>query len=352
MTRGIWSLILVTAAALALQAAGPVRAQTPTPAKPETPAAAKPEAPTKADTSATATPPAPKPTVVPAKRFASAEEAEQAFVAALRSGDMKALRSILGSEGRTLVSSGDPVVDRQSREKFVQAYDTAHKLVTDGNGAVLRVGNDDWPFPVPLVQDGGRWRFDARQGKEEIIARRIGRNEVYTMETCLAYVDAQREYYAEDRNADGVLEYARQFASTPGKRDGLHWFTQPGEPPSPLGDLVVRARAEGYRRSEGGGPTPYHGYLYRILTAQGPAAPDGAYDYIARGHMIGGFALVAFPAQYGVSGVMTFIVNQDGVVYQKDLGPSTRSRAFAMRTFNPDPSWTKAEIPEIAAPAD
>jgi len=203
------------------------------------------------------------------------------------------------------------------------------------------------------VKDGsGRWFFDARQGREEIVARRIGRNEVYTMQTVLAYVDAQREYYAQDHNGNGLLEYAQHFASSvPGKRDGLYWPTQPGEPPSPLGDLVVRARAAGYRRS-GDGPTPYHGYLYRILTAQGPAAAGGAYDYVIRGHMIAGFAVVAFPAEYGASGVMTFIVNHDGIVYQKDQGPRTRSLAFAMRAFNPDGSWTKVDVPEITAPED
>jgi Protein of unknown function (DUF2950) len=233
----------------------------------------------------------------------------------------------------------------------VEAYDAGHTLVANGDTVTVRVGADDWPLPIPLVKQGERWRFDARQGREEIIARRIGRNEIYTTQTCLAYVDAQREYYAEDRNGDGILEYARQFASTAGKRDGLYWPTQPGEPPSPLGDLVARARAEGYRRSDGGGPTPYYGYLYRMLTAQGPAAPGGAYDYVVRGHMIAGFALVAFPAQYGVSGVMTFIVNHDGVVYQKDLGPSTRSIAVAMRTFNPDGTWAKVDVQEVAAPA-
>jgi hypothetical protein len=326
---------IVLAAALALQSGPPASAQAPSAAKPEAPATTK--------------PPAPKPAVVPPKRFASPEEAMQAFVAALRAGDTKALVGILGSAGRTLISSGDPVVDRQSREKFLQAYDVANRLVADGNTTILRIGNDDWPFPIPLVKDGERWRFDARQGREEIIARRIGRNELYTIQTCLAYVDAQREYYAKAHDGEGVLEYAQQFVSSPGKRDGLYWLVPPGEPPSPLGDLVVRARAEGYRR-QGAGPTPFHGYLYRILTAQGPGAAGGEYDYITRGHMIGGFALVAFPAEYGASGVMTFIVNQDGVVYQKDLGPNTRSIARAMKKFDPDGTWTKTDVPEVGAP--
>jgi Protein of unknown function (DUF2950) len=330
------SLVLLVLAALALPSSLPAHAQTPPTAKPETPAA-------------TPSPAPPKPVVVQAKRFASPEEAVQAFVAAVRAGDTKVLVAVLGSEGRTLVSSGDPVADRRSRETFLQAYDASSKLVPNGDRAVLQVGADDWPFPIPLVKQGERWRFDARQGREEIIARRVGRNELYTMQTCLAYVDAQREYYSEDRNGDGILEYAQRFDSTPGKHDGLYWPTQPGEPPSPLGALVVRARAAGYRRQVEG-PTPFHGYLYRILMAQGPAAPGGQYDYVLRGHMIAGFALVAFPAQYGVSGVMTFTVNHDGVVYQKDLGPDTRSIASAMRTFNPDDTWAKADVPDAVAP--
>jgi DUF2950 family protein len=350
MIPRLCSLAAVAVIALALSA----NAQTPAPpAKTETPTksatpAAKPEAPAaKSDAPATAT----KNAAAPARRFASPEEATAALVTALRGNDARAALGVLGSEGQTLLISGDPVVDQQSRVRFLTAYDAAHTLQPRGEAVVLRVGKDDWPFPVPLVKDGsGRWFFDAAQGREEIIARRIGRNEIYTMQTALAYVDAQREYYAQDHNGNGLLEYAQYFASSvPGKRDGLYWPTQPGEPPSPLGDLVVRARAEGYRRS-GDGPTPYHGYLYRILTAQGPAAAGGAYDYVIRGHMIAGFALVAFPAEYGVSGVMTFIVNHDGVVYQKDLGPRTRSLAFAMRTFNPDGTWTKVDVPEVAAP--
>jgi DUF2950 family protein len=328
-------VVAAVATALALQRGLPANAQAPGPAKPATPAAATPA------------PAAPKPAAQP-RRFASPEEAVQAFVSALRAGNTEALVGILGRDSRALVVSGNPVLDRQSRERFLAGYDDVHTLVADGEATVLHVGRDDWPFPIPLVKDRDRWRFDVRRGRDEILARRIGRNELYTIQTCLAYVDAQREYYAEDRNGDGILEYALRFASAPRARDGLYWPTQPGERPSPLGELVVRARAEGYRR-ETGGPTPYHGYLYRVLTAQGPSAPDGAHDYLVRGHMLAGFALVAFPAQYGVSAVMTFIVNHDGIVYQKDLGPRTRELAMAMRTFDPDRTWTKAEIPEAAA---
>jgi hypothetical protein len=331
MNVRIRAVVLVATAMLGLQSGVPAGAQTP--------------APPKTGESAPTLAPAPKPVVVQPRRFASAEEAVQALVAAMRAGDMKALVGILGSEGRTLVSSGDPVADRHGRERFLQEYDAANRLVDTGSAMSLHIGGDDWPFPIPLVKDRERWRFDVRQGREEVIARRVGRNELNTIQVCLAYVDAQREYYAEDRNGDGILEYAKQVASAPGKRDGLYWPTQPGEPASPLGDLVVRATASGYRLGKTAGPTPFHGYLFRILTGQGPAARDGAYDYVVKGHMIAGFGLVAYPAQYGVSGVMSFIVNHDGIVYQKDLGPGTATAAGAMRRFNPDKTWTETSVP-------
>jgi hypothetical protein len=286
-----------------------------------------------------------KPPVVSAKLFASADEAADALASAARAHDTKALMSIFGSQARSIILSGDPVSDRRTRDAFREAWDAGHKLVPGANGVLtLQIGNDDWPFPIPLVKNGERWRFDVRQGREEILARRIGRNELFTMQTCLAYVDAQREYYSEDRSGRGVLAYAQKFVSTPGKRDGLYWDAKPGEPPSPLGAFVARARGEGYRRDQSGGPTPYHGYLFRILTKQGPDAPGGAYEYVVRGQMIGGFALVAFPAQYGGSGVMTFIVNHDGVVYEKDLGPTTVGIAAGMKSFNPDKTWAKADV--------
>ncbi|HUM18449.1 MAG TPA: DUF2950 domain-containing protein [Candidatus Nitrosotalea sp.] len=275
------------------------------------------------------------------RRFTSPEQAMTALLDAIKADDQKALLAILGSEGLTLVDSGDAVADRNARQRFAAEYDRAHRLEAGGGKIVLYVGPDDFPMPIPLVPDGPEWRFDTRAGKEEVLNRRIGRNELQTIQVCLAYVDAQREYYSEDRNADGLREYAPRFGSSPGKRDGLFWETKPGEPPSPLGRLVVQARIEGYGGKATGALVPYHGYYYRILTAQGPAAPDGAYDYMAHGRMIGGFALVAFPAQYGVSGVMTFIVNHEGIVYQKDLGPSTAGIARGMKLFNPDPSWRK-----------
>jgi DUF2950 family protein len=279
------------------------------------------------------------------KRFESLDDAVKALVDAVRAHDRKALVEILGAQGRPLVESGDDVADRNAGRRFVQEYDQAHRLEGGGGKVVLYVGADDFPFPIPLVPDGPRWRWDADEGREEILNRRIGRNELSVIQVCLAYVDAQREYYAVPRTRDGVLEYAQRFASNPGKHDGLYWTTKPGETPSPLGPLVIRAQAEGYGRGSGAtrGFVPFHGYLYRILLRQGPNAPDGAYEYVVGGHMIGGFALIASPARYGDSGVMTFIVNHDGVVYQKDLGPSTARVASAIQSFDPDTSWKRVE---------
>jgi hypothetical protein len=274
------------------------------------------------------------------RRFALVDEAAQALVDAMRTGDRKAILAILGEDAKSLVWSGDAVVDRRARARFVTAWDEKHRFEGGGGKVVLVMGRDDFPFPIPLVPDGASWRFDTAAGKEEIINRRIGRDELYAIQTCLAYVDAQREYYARDPDGDALLQYAQKFASTPGRRDGLYWPTKPGEPPSPLGPLVARARGEGYSKRSAA-PVAYWGYYYRILTAQGKDAPGGAYEYMAHGKLLGGFALVAFPAQHGVSGVMTFIVNQDGVVYQKDLGPNSAAIARAMKQFNPDSTWKK-----------
>ena len=275
------------------------------------------------------------------KHFETPEEAVQDLIDALRKDDKRQLAEVLGPGSGPLLSSGDKVADNHGREAFLREYDERHRLEAGGGKIVLYVGADDYPFPIPVVPDGPSWRFDTPEGKEEILNRRIGRNELAAIQVCLAYVDAQREYYAQARKQGEVLEYAQRMASTPGKRDGLYWEAKAGEPESPLGPLVAKARTEGYRKSEAKGPIPYHGYYYRILTGQGPDAPGGATDYVAKGHMIGGFGLVAFPAQYGASGVMTFIVNHDGVVYQKDLGPSTAARAEQMKLFNPDTGWQK-----------
>jgi len=274
------------------------------------------------------------------KTFASLDEAVNALVAALRAADRKALVEILGPQGNPLVWSGDDVADRAAFQRFTAEYDRAHRLEGGGGKVVLYVGDDDFPFPIPLVPDASRWLWDTDAGDDELLNRRIGENELSTIQVCLAYVDAQREYYSRGQ---GLLEYAQRLDSTKGKHDGLYWETRPGEQESPLGPLVARARAAGYPLPPPRGPAPYHGYFYRILLAQGPDAPGGAYDFVVRGHMIGGFALVAYPASYGASGIMTFIVNQDGVVYQKDLGPKTAQAANAMKTYNPDKAWAQAE---------
>jgi hypothetical protein len=257
------------------------------------------------------------------KSFESLDDAVGALIGAFRAQDQKALLEILGPKGRAVISSGDKVADRAAYERFVAAYDRARRLEGGGGKVVLYVGDDNYPVPIPLVPDGPRWFWDTDAGDDEILFRRIGRNELATIQVCLAYVDAQREYYSRSRGA-GLLEYAQRLDSTKGKRDGLYWETAPGEKPSPLGPLVVEARAAGYTKPGAGKRMPYHGYLYRMLFAQGPAAPGGAYDYVVKGHMIGGFALVAFPASYAVSGITTFIVNHDGVVYQKDLDRTPR----------------------------
>lgn len=280
------------------------------------------------------------------RSFGSPGEAVQALVEAVRAGDLDALAAILGPEGRPLISSGDAVADKQGRERFVLAYEQSNTLQRPTETkAVLVIGKDKWPLPIPIVKEGDTWRFDTAAGKEEILNRRIGRNELSAMQVCLAYVDAQREYARVARESDGVLAYAMKFRSDEGKQNGLYWPTKEGEAPSPLGALVANARAEGYsRKAPGGKATPYHGYIYRILTGQGPDAPGGAYDYVVNGKMIGGFALVASPAQYGVSGVMTFIVSHEGVVYEKDLGTDTEKIALAMQTYNPDQTWKKAKV--------
>jgi hypothetical protein len=271
--------------------------------------------------------------------FPSPETGAQALIDAAKHNDTQAMLQIFGPEAQSFINTGDPVSDRASRARFVQAYEEAHTLVPAGETkAILQIGQDAWPFPIPLVKDNTRWRFDSKEGKEEILNRRIGRNELDVIQVCLAYVDAQREYYMRNPQRLALPQYAAKFMSTPGKRDGLYWATTADEPPSPLGPLVAQARREGYKRTAGK-LIPYHGYYYKILTGQGPSAPGGAYDYRVRGQMMGGFAMVAYPAQYGASGIMTFIVNHDGVIYQKDLGPRTAALAQSMMKFNPDETW-------------
>lgn len=277
------------------------------------------------------------------KHYSSPQEATRALVAAVRSGDTAAMIAVLGPEADDVVDSGDAVADRAARERFVARYDEANEIVNDGDAkAILQVGTDQWPFPIPLVKEEAGWRFDTAAGEDEILDRRIGRNEMSTIQVCRAIVDAQREYWARNPDGASLLHFAKQFQSDEGKRNGLYWKTREDEEPSPLGPLVAEARAEGYAHGDPNGERrPYHGYYYKMLTRQGADAPGGAYDYVAQGEMIGGFAVVARPADYGSSGVMTFLVNQDGIVYQKDLGLETQSVADAMEAFNPDATWTR-----------
>jgi hypothetical protein len=279
------------------------------------------------------------------KTFKSPEEAVKALIEAVRGNDTKELLAIFGPSGKELVFSGDKVADETGRERFIKAYEEMNKLVSENDTKViLHVGKGDWPFPIPVVKRGEYWLFDTMAGREEILNRRIGRNELSAIQVCLAYVDAQREYILKDRDEDKLLEYARRLQSRRGKKNGLYWEAKEGEEQSPLGPLIAKAAREGYiGRRLLGRRNPYHGYHYKILKAQGKNAPGGEHDYIVEGKMIGGFALVAYPNEYGNSGVMTFIVNQDGVVYEKDLGKETEKTARAMKKFDPDETWKKAE---------
>ncbi len=282
----------------------------------------------------------------PGKEFSSPQEAVKALVDAVRADDTKSLLTIFGRASKALVRSGDPVEDKEGREKFLKLYEEKNRLEEGPNKVTLYVGSDEWPFPIPIVKVGQSWRFDAKAGKREILARRIGRNELSTIQVCLAYVDAQKEYAMKKggREAQGLLEYAQRFVSTPGTHDGLYWDAANNEEQSPMGPLFAAAREEGYGQEPlGGNPTPYHGYFFRILTGQGANAPGGAVDYMVAGRMIGGFALIASPARYGSSGVMTFIVNQDGVVYEKDFGKHARKAVQAIKVFDPDTTWKKVE---------
>ncbi|MEI8356702.1 MAG: DUF2950 domain-containing protein [Deltaproteobacteria bacterium] len=282
------------------------------------------------------------------KTFDSPEKAVQALVDSIKKDDKASLKAILGPKSKPLLSSGDPVADRYDLKRFVDAYDKSQRLDRKGKEkALLVIGTNDWPFPIPLVMKNNRWRFDTVAGGEEIMNRRIGRNELGTIQTSLAIIDAQREYATSNRGSNGLPEYAARLISDPGKKNGLYWESREGEPPSPLGELVAKAKAEGYDKKMGKNkaPAPYQGYLYRILTAQGESANGGAYDYRVKGHLIGGIAVVAYPARYGSSGIMTFIVNHDGLVYQKNLGRKTVEIASKMELYNPGPGWTKVETP-------
>ena len=273
------------------------------------------------------------------QRFSTPEAAVDALAKAARSGDGKTIVTILGPGSEDLVSSGDPVADANRRQEYLAAYDAGHRIVTEaGKGATLIVGPNDWPFPIPMVQRDGQWIFDVAAGREEILARRIGENELSTMKALLAYYDAQNDYADMFKSKSGQAVYAQRVVSSPGKKDGLYWPTSGNEQPSPLGEAVAAATQRGYRPGAG---EPFFGYYYKVLTRQGPAAPGGAIDYIAKGDMIGGFAAVAYPAEYGNSGIMTFMINHNGDIYEKDLGEGTARIASRITSFNPDDTWRK-----------
>jgi hypothetical protein len=278
--------------------------------------------------------------------YKSPQDAVDALVATAKSGDQKATLAVLGRGGEDIISSGDQVSDEAVRRRFVASYDAKHSVEMHGDRAILVIGDNDYPFPIPMVRNqNGTWSFDTEAGRREILYRRIGHNELDTIQTCLAFVDAQNDYAAKDRG-EGIGVYAQRFVSEPGKKNGLYWPTAQGEEESPLGELFAAASKLGYKTGEG--HSPYHGYYYKILTRQGPAAVGGAADYVVNGKMIGGFALVAYPAEYRNSGVMTFIVNYAGTVFQKDLGHDTAKLAQAMTSFNPDDNWKKVDAAEAA----
>jgi hypothetical protein len=281
----------------------------------------------------------------PHSHFDSPEAAASALVDAVRAGKTSDVLAVVGPKSQSWLVTSDSVSDRAEWRVFLAAYDKKNAITMKGDDkAALTVGDDGWEFPAPIVKKHGKWSFDANAGREEILNRRVGRNELDTIQTLLAIVDAQREYAASDADRNGLRAYARRFASSPGKKDGLYWETEEGQPPSPLGPLVAKAEREGYgEHVKIGKVQPYHGYLFRMLKSQGPAAEGGAYDYVVNGHLFGGFAVVAYPDAYGITGVKTFIVNHDGVVYEKDLGPSTTADAEKMKRYDPDKTWTKDE---------
>jgi hypothetical protein len=273
--------------------------------------------------------------------FPSPEDAAAALAAAVKSGTKREILKVLGRGAEDIIESGDDVADEQTRKAFIATYDAKHSIKAEGNKkATLMLGAEDFPFPIPLVNNSKGWEFDPAAGRVEILYRRIGRNELDAIQTSLAYVDAQNEYAEKDRTGEGTGVYAQRIVSSPGKKDGLFW--RDDSDPSPLGELAAQASAEGYKA--GDEPSPYHGYYFRILKAQGPDAPGGALNYVVKGKMIGGFALIAYPAEYGNSGVMTFMVNHAGTVYEKDLGKRTDFVAKRIIVFDPDQTWKKVDV--------
>jgi hypothetical protein len=280
--------------------------------------------------------------------FDTPESAVSALVGALQRDDTKQLALLLGPGTDDLLSSGDAVADHNARQSFLERYRAQRALVAGGpNDLVLQVGPENWPLPIPLVRHGGRWQFDGAAGAQELVLRRIGANELRTIDVMRGFVDAQRDYAATSHDGAPAGTYAQKLRSQPGKQDGLYWQVNDDEQPSPAGPLLAAAAVEGY--SAQGANDPYHGYLYRMLFAQGPDAQGGAQDYLVNGRLVSGFGLIAWPVEYGTSGIMTFIVNQDGVVWQRDLGADTARFAKAMREVNPDAMWTPLAPEQIFA---
>jgi len=283
---------------------------------------------------------------MPHRNFSSPEEAVTSLVTAVRANDMEEMLAVLGPGSRELIFSGDNVADRTGREKFLKAHDRMNILQkVSADKVTLCIGKDNWPLPIPIVKEGAIWVFDAEQGKQEILNRRIGRNELHVMDVLHAYIDAQHEYASRDCTGGGMVEFAQNLISTQGKRNGLYWEVKKGEKESPLGPLVAQAAKEGYADAD---LSPFHGYYFKILKGQGKHAQGGAYDYVVKGKMLLGFAMVTYPAEYGNSGVMAFIVNQEGMIYEKDLGKDTTRIAEGMKIFDPDKTWkrVKETLPE------
>lgn len=282
------------------------------------------------------------------KAFATPEAAAQALVDAVKSGNEKEMIAVLGPSLKEWIQSGDAVADKQVREKFIEAYEQKHSIDSSQTGAsILVIGNDDFPFAIPLVKSDDHWRFDPERGKQEIIDRRVGRNELDTIQALLAVTDAQNDYATLDLDGKGVRQYAKKFISSPGKRDGLYWPTSESEPQSPLGEVAAEAAQAGYKPNAERNPdsmAPFHGYYFRMLTEQGEHAPGGAYPYVVSGRMIGGFAVIAWPAKYAVSGYKTFMVSHDQTVYEADLGTDTAETASGIRSFDPGKGWSKVEL--------
>jgi DUF2950 family protein len=276
------------------------------------------------------------------RTFDSPDKAATAMFDAAKTGDTNALTQIFGPDSKELLASGDPVADKNNREQIVKKYEEMHRLVTEPDKTVvLYIGAENWPFPIPIVEKNKVWFFDTAKGKQEVLFRRIGRNENFTIGTLQSLVDAEKEYATKTHDQDSTKQYAQKILSDEGKQNGLYWKAGPGEPASPIGPLIAQATREGYEK--GGKAVPFHGYYYRVLTSQGKDAPGGAMSYMTDGKLTKGFAFIAYPAEYRNSGVMTFIVGKNGVVLQKDLGTNTATIASSIKDFNPDKTWTVAE---------